>query len=242
MYLAIKFEDGLEIPAVITDEKFSEKLKNFLPLRSKTLTWKEEVYFETGIEYQGETLTRVPSGSLAYWPPGRAICLFAWANQPYGPVSIIGWILGPKHNVFDVDEDVEVTLQPLDLASYPEPLTTLTEHLRNNGFYAAPRDWAGTQSVVGAYAKHNIRVGFEIFVEDFGYIIESDPIYERDFSAIDEAVQFRMKRIVKSRVDTNEDGYVILSEFVPKEQSPIQAVDQLVKDYLKIIDVLALIG
>ncbi|MGB9708574.1 MAG: cyclophilin-like family protein [Infirmifilum sp.] len=242
MYITIRFEDGYEIPAVVLDSRFYEALKGAVPIKSKTLTWKEEVYFETGIEFHGEEFSRVASGSLAYWPPGKSLCLFAWANQPYGPVNIVGWFLGPKHYVFEIDEDEEVEVEVFKPDLYSREAVSLTEHLVSNGFYAAPRKWAGTESIAGAYAKHNFRVGFEVFIEDFGYIVESDPIYERDFTAIDEAVQLRMKRVVKSRVDTNEDGYVILSEFVSKGQSLVEAVSQITKDYLKVVDILSLVG
>ncbi|MEZ0346770.1 MAG: cyclophilin-like family protein [Infirmifilum sp.] len=242
MYITISFEDNLEIPAVVFDKDFYEKLKASLPITSRTLTWKEEVYFETSIEFKGQTVTRVPSGALAYWPPGKALCLFAWANQPYGPVNHLGWFLGPKHYVFEIDEDEGVNVTLSDPVAYSTKLRALSEQLQSTGLFAAPRKWGEVESVVGAYAKHNIRVGFEVFAEDFGYIIESDPIYERDFSALDEALEYRMRRVVKSRVDTNEDGYVILSEFVYPGQNISDAVQQVVKDYIKVIDILGLIG
>lgn len=249
MYLKVVFGEGFEAPVVVTNSEFYEKVRGRLPIASKLLTWKEEVYFETGIDFTGDIVTRVASGTLAYWPPGKALCIFAWANQPYGPVIHLGWLLGPKHYILSVIEDAEyadgeeeVRLELLDPAAYPESLRRASELLNRHGFYAAPRSWGGTESVAGAFARHNFRVGFEVFVEDYGFIVESDPIYARDFSPIDEALQYRMKKVVRSRVDVNEEGYVILSEFVAREEALPDTVKQVVSDYLKVVDVLSLTG
>lgn len=242
MYLRIAFGEGFEVPAVVTVSEFFERLKGSLPLSSRVQVWKEEVYFETGLEFKGELVTRVPSGALAYWPPGKAVCLFAWANQPYGPVSHVGWFLGPKHYILGFEGDEEVTVDVLDAGRYSERSWSISSALQQAGFYAAPRLWEGVESVAGAYARHNFRVGFDIFIEDFGYIVESDPIYERDFTALDEALQYRMRRIVRSRVDTNEDGYVVLSEFASTPEGLLDAVHQVVRDYLKVAEAVWMVG
>jgi len=248
MYLKVVFGEGFEAPVVVTSKEFYEKVRGQLPIASKLLVWKEEVYFETNIDFTGELVTRVPSGSLAYWPPGKAICIFSWASQPYGPVVQVGWLLGPKHYILGVIEDAEyseeqeVRVEALEPGAYSERASRASELLNRAGFYAAPRVWGGYEGVAGAFARHNFRVGFEVFAESYGYVVESDPVYLRDYSTLDEAVQYRMKRIVRSRVDVNEEGYVILSEFTQREESLPDAVRQVVNDYLKVVDVLALSG
>jgi hypothetical protein len=34
----------------------------------------------------------VQPGDLAYWPPGKAFCIFFGKSQPYSPVNVIGKI------------------------------------------------------------------------------------------------------------------------------------------------------
>ena len=35
----------------------------------------------------------VPSGGVAYWPPGNALCVF-FGQTPYSPVNIVGTVEG----------------------------------------------------------------------------------------------------------------------------------------------------
>jgi hypothetical protein len=91
--------------------------------------------------------------------------------------------------------------------------------------------------------KRDTRIGFEVFVESFGYIVETDPIFRRDFSAIDEALQLRIRaHLIKSRLDVNEEGFVILSEYAPGENELIDKLHRILADYQKVMDVLALVG
>jgi len=56
--------------------------------------WGDEVYFSIPVEAGEEDPQEdVPSGSVAYWPPGKALCLF-FGQQPYSPVNIVGRLEG----------------------------------------------------------------------------------------------------------------------------------------------------
>jgi len=234
----IRFGKDLEIPVVVTDHRFFDRIKTILPISSIARVWKEEIYFDIGLEFDGETTTYVSSGSLAYWPPGKALCLFAWANQPYGYVNHVGWFLGPKHYVLQIKDGANVSVDLIDLKIYSRESTRVIEMLHSHGIYVAPRIWRGSESIVGAYIEGNTRVGFEIFLEDFGYIIESDPLYLRNFSILDEAFQHRIRRygIVKSRIDVNEEGYVIVSSYTKNEDSLPNVIKQIIDDYLRIVN------
>ena len=242
VYIRITFGGRLEIPAYIPEERFWSPIRRGLPLQSKTRVWKEEVYFPTEVALEGELTSRVPEGCLAYWPPEKALCLFAWASQPYGPVVRVGWLLGPKQNVFEVEEDEEVVVDEPRRGDYSERLWSVAELLRAQGFLAAPRSWEGSQSVVGAAARPNLRVGFEVFVEDFGFIIESDPLYLRDFSPVDESFRRSLQRarVFRSRLDVSEEGYVVLSEYARSEDELVSAVHTVVQDFDRAIDILQL--
>jgi hypothetical protein len=64
-----------------------------LPLEGRAALWKEEVYFEIPIAAGEEKAkTRVKKGDLAYWPMGKALCIFYGETQPYSAVNIVGQI------------------------------------------------------------------------------------------------------------------------------------------------------
>jgi len=126
---------------------------------------------------------------------------------------------------------------------YPPDMQKLVKLIRESGYLVAPRNWRNVVSIVGASTKRDTRIGFEIFVEKFGYIIESDPIFKRDFSAIDEALQLRIRaHLIKSRLDINEEGFVILSEYASNENDLIDKLNRLITDYQKVLDVLSLVS
>ena len=54
-----------------------EKIDKALPILSKVKTWGEEIYFETEVLPGNDVITLDASiGDVAYWPPGRCLCLF----------------------------------------------------------------------------------------------------------------------------------------------------------------------
>ncbi|ABL79230.1 protein of unknown function DUF369 [Thermofilum pendens Hrk 5] len=243
MYLRIIFGGSREIPVYVSDPSYHDALRKALPIESTAELWKEEVYFSTNLDLRGPTSSRVPSGTFAYWPPGKALCLFAWVSQPYGAVIPLGWLLGPKHYVLLLDKESSVRVEESRLEEYPERVQAAVRILREAGFLAAPRTWNGVLSITGASVKRDTRVGFEVFVEEHGYIIESDPVFKRDFSPLDEALQLRIKaHLVKSRVDVNEEGYVILSDYAPTVQDLVERISRVVSEYQKVIDVMSLVG
>lgn len=67
-----------------------------LPISSSAFLWKEEIYFETPASVGPERPKAVvKQGDIAYWPPGKAFCIFYGKTQPYSPVNIVGRITGP---------------------------------------------------------------------------------------------------------------------------------------------------
>jgi hypothetical protein len=62
-----------------------------LPIHSRAVVWKEEVYFETPVKAGLEKpKSEVEAGDIAYWPLGSAVCVFYGKSQPYSPVNLIG--------------------------------------------------------------------------------------------------------------------------------------------------------
>ncbi|MGQ9759185.1 MAG: cyclophilin-like fold protein [Candidatus Methanomethylicaceae archaeon] len=71
-----------------------EALVKEIPFSSKAFLWKEEIYFETPVSVGPEKpKSSVQPGDIAYWPPGKAFCIFYGKSQPYSPVNLIGRVL-----------------------------------------------------------------------------------------------------------------------------------------------------
>ncbi|MEM2673640.1 MAG: cyclophilin-like fold protein, partial [Candidatus Bathyarchaeia archaeon] len=76
-----------------------DAIVRLLPIEGRAALWQSEVYFEVplklGLEKPKEVAKR---GDLAYWPLGRAFCIFLNDMRPHSPVNLIG----------QVEENIEV--------------------------------------------------------------------------------------------------------------------------------------
>lgn len=70
-----------------------DSIIRLLPLEGRAAIWQSKVYFEIplriGVEKPREIAKR---GDLAYWPFGRAFCIFFGDMQPYSPINLIGQV------------------------------------------------------------------------------------------------------------------------------------------------------
>jgi len=76
------------------------KVLESLPLESIAYRWGDEIYFETPVMAEEENAREVvDKGTIAFWPPGNALCIF-WGPtplsrtkneiRPASPVNIVG--------------------------------------------------------------------------------------------------------------------------------------------------------
>ncbi len=83
-------------------ETFNAILK-VLPIEGIARRWGNEVYFEIPVSVPEENAFEiVEKGTIAYWPPGNALCIF-WGPtpaskkpdeiRPASPVNVVGRIL-----------------------------------------------------------------------------------------------------------------------------------------------------
>ncbi len=62
-----------------------------LPIEGRAALWKEEIYFEIPVKMGEEKAEpMVEKGAIAYWPMGKALCVFYGKSQPYSPVNVVG--------------------------------------------------------------------------------------------------------------------------------------------------------
>lgn len=98
--------DGLTVQAQLNDSPCARKILDALPVASRVNTWGEEIYFPIGLALEASDAARVRMavGELAYWPPGRALCIFFGRTpasdadgepRAASEVEPIGRIVGP---------------------------------------------------------------------------------------------------------------------------------------------------
>ena len=81
-------------------------------IRSTAKVWGQEVYFDTELVLKEENpAAHVPPGTVAYWLPGKAICLF-FGQAPASPVTVIGQMRGNPRDLAAVHPGDEVSVQP----------------------------------------------------------------------------------------------------------------------------------
>ncbi len=99
------------VTATLDDSSTARVLQDALPFESAAQRWGEEVYFETPVEAdEKNSQADVPSGTVAYWPPGKAPCLF-FGQKPYSPVNVVGRVEGDAKILKGVSEGDTVRVE-----------------------------------------------------------------------------------------------------------------------------------
>jgi hypothetical protein len=101
----------LVVTAVLNESSTSGRLWEALPIESRAQRYGDEVYFTTPVEVgEEEPRADVPSGTVAYWPPGKALCLF-FGQKPYSPVNVVGEIEGDPQVLSRVEDGEAVRVE-----------------------------------------------------------------------------------------------------------------------------------
>jgi hypothetical protein len=106
----------------LNDENSPKTVKSFLeqlPFNLELNVWGDEIYTSSSpIDIPEEnSKSPVSLNDVAYWPTGRAICLFYGPTPigkngeitPASPVNVIGKIIDPDKSVLDTVEGKEAT-------------------------------------------------------------------------------------------------------------------------------------
>lgn len=127
----MKYKIEVVIPKVenieieLDDSKSPNTVKKFvknLPFTVGINIWGEEIYTDESpiIEKEENAIPLVELNDVAYWPSGRAICLFFGPTpigkqdeiKPYSPVNVIGKIINPKKSILTkISDGLEATFQ-----------------------------------------------------------------------------------------------------------------------------------
>ena len=106
--------DDVVVTAILNDSRTAGLIAAALPFDSPAQRWGDEVYFTIPVETgEEDAQADVPAGTVAYWPPGKALCLF-FGQRPYSPVNIVGQIEGDPNVLAKVrdQESVRVEVHP----------------------------------------------------------------------------------------------------------------------------------
>jgi hypothetical protein len=107
-------EANVSMTATLNESETAKKLLKLLPIESHAQTWGEEVYFETPLRAPEEQPhAEVPSGTVAYWPPGHAFCIF-FGQQPYSPVNVLGTLDSDAKLFARVKSGQKIRLEPIE--------------------------------------------------------------------------------------------------------------------------------
>ena len=128
----------LEVKARLNETNTANKLLGILPISSIVNRWGEEIYFpvplDTGLENEKE---KVALGDIAYWPQGKAMCIFFGRTpvsegeeiRPISPVNVIGRIEGDPKLLVKVKQGENITIgNTLTYATIFSDFSTLNDN------------------------------------------------------------------------------------------------------------------
>ncbi len=120
MTQTFSLETDSETVRISLTEEAARELEPVLPLNSRVSTWGDEIYFAVPIELtSGETTMDLHVGDVAFWPEGRALCLFFGPTplsegdepRPADDVVRIGTIESDPSNLRTIEAGESVTLR-----------------------------------------------------------------------------------------------------------------------------------
>ena len=121
--ILIEFENVGSVEGEISDQvnpKTYEAFIKHIPFESEANTWGKEIYFDTPVNIPVENGKRkVEVGDIAYWPPGRSMCLFfgptpaSSGPEPVAasPVNVFGKITKNIEVLHKVRDGVKITVK-----------------------------------------------------------------------------------------------------------------------------------
>jgi len=113
----VDIEDSSSIFLELNDENSPKTVKSFvdnLPFTLELNVWGDEIYTSSSPITMSEENSKSPVSlnDVAYWPTGKAICLFYGPTPmskpdeiiPASPVNVIGKIITPDKSILDIAE------------------------------------------------------------------------------------------------------------------------------------------
>ena len=103
--------DAVEMTATLNDTPTAQAIWEALPIESAARIWGDEVYFDIPIHCdEDDPQAEVPSGTVAFWPPGDCFCIF-FGQTPASPVNVVGTLDGDPNEFAKVRSGEAIRLE-----------------------------------------------------------------------------------------------------------------------------------
>lgn len=111
---------GVAVTAELNDSDTADSVWEALPIKGTASTWGDEIYFRTTVtaEEAVDSTDEFELGAVAYWPPGKAICIFfgptpaSVGDEPRmaSPGNLIGKVEGDLEPLKKVVSGTSITV------------------------------------------------------------------------------------------------------------------------------------
>ena len=103
---------AVSMTATLNQSETAKKLLDILPVEASANRWGKEVYWSIPLDADEEDAqANVPPGTVAYWPPGKALCVF-FGQTPYSPVNVVGELDGDAEEFGKVKDGDPIKIPP----------------------------------------------------------------------------------------------------------------------------------
>ena len=116
---------NLSVSAELNNSVSADKIWEALPLSGSAYVWGDEIYFEIPVSLKevSDAQQEVEIGTLAYWPPGSALCVFfgktpvSTNDKPkaYSPVNVLGLVDGDSRVFKIVEAGDQIVIEKRDM-------------------------------------------------------------------------------------------------------------------------------
>jgi hypothetical protein len=113
--------ENLRLEGHLTDTPTAQALADALPFEAEVNLWGDEIYFSVPVaqELDDTAATAVNVGDLAYWPSGKAFCIFFGLTptslpgeiRPASAVNMVGRITGDPGCLKLVPEGAKIRVE-----------------------------------------------------------------------------------------------------------------------------------
>ena len=115
---------NLTLAATLNELETANQLWESLPITGRVQIWGDEIYFSIPLNVEEELGSQetVQAGTVAYWPPGSALCLF-WGPtpisapgeiRPASAVNVVGILENDPNLLAEVPSQAEIIIEKIE--------------------------------------------------------------------------------------------------------------------------------